>query len=96
MKTKVIITDKEALQSLSLDQVVAYLRSKGAHVADPIPNGSAVWVYGKQLLLVPYSQRFADYAHRISDLLTDIEQVEGRSQVEIFEDIRAAVAQQQE
>ena len=74
-------------QDLTPAQISAYLRGKGAK--DTGAAGKAViWIYKGAKLFVPLSAHYADYAVRLSELLSQLEEAEGRSQLAIFDDIR--------
>lgn len=82
------ISDKKALQAVSPAQIMAYLRSRGAEKTDEVPGKATIWSYGGEELLVPLATRFADYAARMADMLSLLEKVEDRSQLQIMNDLR--------
>lgn len=82
------ISDKQALQSLTPAQVMAYLRSKGATQIGEYPGKATIWQYGSEELLVPLVSRFADYPARMADILAALEREEDRSQLFIEADLR--------
>ena len=82
------ISDKKALQAVSPAQIMAYLRSRGAEKTDEFPGKATIWSYGGEELLVPLATRFADYAARMADMLSLLEKVEDRSQLQIMNDLR--------
>ena len=85
---RVRILDKQALLSISPAHLMAYLRGKGARQVDEFSGKAAVWNYGKEELLVPLATRFADYAARMADILSALERVEDRSQLQIMTDLQ--------
>ncbi len=55
---------------------------------DEFPGKATIWSYGGEELLVPLATRFADYAARMADMLSLLEKVEDRSQLQIMNDLR--------
>jgi hypothetical protein len=92
---KVRIEDKEALQALSWKALRAYLdRDKGWKYAEDIPGQAAVYQHtgkGKRLreVVVPLRNDFADYAARMGDAVGTLARVEDRSELDVYEDLRA-------
>lgn len=84
---KAHISDKETLQNITPAQVLAYLHGREACKTGEIQGKATIWQYGKEELLVPSATRFADYAMRIAEILSQLEKEEDRSQLIIVEDI---------
>lgn len=85
---RVRISDKQALQSITPAQLMAYLRGKDTTICDIYPNKGIIWQYGNEELLVPLATRFADYPARMADILAALEREEDRSQLLIEADLR--------
>ena len=92
---KASIRDPKALQAVSPLRLGSYLRAAGWSPKYTLPNG-AEWTNNDHPehdpLLVPSSMDLGDYAFRVADLLKSLERFEGRSQIEILEDIYHAQA----
>lgn len=86
MKNK--ISNPDTLRSLSPWQITAYLKAKGATQSTAYMDKADIWLYGNKEILVPNKTIFGDYPQRIADLLTDISEMENRSRLQIFEEIR--------
>jgi hypothetical protein len=89
---KAFIQDAEALKSIAPTQVVTYLQEKGWHQDEFIENKASFWTLkGNEAevteLLVPAHSRFRDFPLRISEILKTLSSIEGRSQIEIFNDL---------
>ena len=85
---RVRISDKQALQSITPAQLMAYLRGKDTTICDIYPNKAIIWQYGSEELLVPLDTHFADYPARMADILAALEREEDRSQLLIEADLR--------
>lgn len=85
---RVRISDKQALQSITPAQLMAYLRGKDTTICDIYPNKAIIWQYGNEELLVPLDTHFADYPARMADILAALEREEDRSQLLIEADLR--------
>lgn len=86
MKARVV--DKNVLMSISPSQIMAYLRGKGAKKINDIPSKAFVMELDKENFIVPCSTGFADYASRFSDILSQLEVMENRSQLLILTDLQ--------
>jgi|GEM_PF-2447554 len=84
---KARITDKETLRSISSANIRSYLQHRGGVKLYDMDTAASVWQYANEELLVPSSSLLSDYAIRISQVLCQIESIESRSQVSIFDDI---------
>jgi hypothetical protein len=88
------IVDLEALTARDPSQIALYLRSRGWEASTEL--GGTLWRYsvgdGEVEALVPSNSRMRGYAGFIRQLLDLLEQVEHRSQLEIFRDISTAAA----
>ncbi len=82
------ITDKDMLQGIAIADVITYIMSKGAVKVTDFAEKAMVWQYKDEELLIPFSSRYADYVLRISQMLQQIENVEGRSQWAVLHDIQ--------
>jgi len=80
------ITDKETLHRISPQNLRSYVQHKGGHELYST-DSSAVWMYGDEEILIPSSTFFGDYSLRISQALSQIETIENRSQLSVFDDI---------
>ena len=89
------ITDSAALRSLRLEDVEAYLRSRGWSKTDGAGARLSLWVMESQAapfdeLVLPTSSDVVDYATRLAEVLRILENVESRSQLSIVTGIRFA------
>lgn len=82
------ITDSGALRKISPSQITAYLRARGAKQVGTFLDRAAIWALGKEEFLVPVAAEYADYAYRVADILAALERAEGRSQLEIVDDLQ--------
>ncbi len=92
---KVTIRDPKALQALDPENLVAYLRSRHWFLADEPDDKASIWVYEQaeqqeHELLLPLNPALLDYPIRVSEVLATLEQIEKRSQEEIYADITSA------
>jgi hypothetical protein len=94
---RVQIKDRAAWERLSPAGVRAYLTAHGWQV-DPGPARRSVeglplgeyWGNGRGSWVLVPRETAADRAHRLADLVRDLEEVEGRSQLLIYRDLLAA------
>jgi len=89
------IRDRAALLALSPVQVMQYLLSSGWKQVDRVPNRYTVWAGGpeqEEEILLPDRQALADYHLRISEVIAQLERLEGRSQLEILADFENSSA----
>jgi hypothetical protein len=87
---KVVITDIRALSALSPTAVMAYLRARGWTVVESDATFAVFERPGdgdKVGLDIPLRPSSGDYARRVAELLRNLELLEGRSQLEIYDDI---------
>lgn len=82
------ITDSAALRKISPSQIMAYLQARGAKQVGNFLDRAGIWALGKEEFLLPVVADFADYAHRVADILAALERVEERSQLEIVDDLQ--------
>lgn len=80
------IQDAKILNGLRPLDLIAYLRSNQWQEAQKLENG-AFWVKGDQEILLPLDATLKDFPNRMADALGVLEEVEKRSQFEIFEDL---------
>jgi hypothetical protein len=86
----VIIRDADALSRIRLEAIAKYLRRAGWRRQEEAHSLHATaWVrqvegHEPTELLVPDSEGYRDYAHRIAELLADLSRYERRSQLAIF------------
>jgi hypothetical protein len=89
------IRDAHMLYEIQPLNLFAYLRGRQWHEDKRLENG-AFWVKktdeGDFEILLPSNSGLRDYPNRISDLLKTLERVEGRSQLEIVEDLLVSSA----
>jgi hypothetical protein len=94
MTMKVRIQDKEALDALSWEALRAYLDRAGwQHVKD-IPGKGVIYKRkgaDRRLreVAVPLHRDFADYAARMGDAVGTLASAENRSELDVYEDLRA-------
>lgn len=89
------IRDIETLGAVRPLEMVAYLRAKGWQQAQKLERG-AFWeteVNGQSLeILLPLDAKVRDFPYRIAEVLQTLEEAEGRSQLEIIEDVSTTCA----
>ncbi|MGH9967098.1 MAG: hypothetical protein ACREBG_04600, partial [Pyrinomonadaceae bacterium] len=89
------IRDVEVLRAIRPLDLMAYLRASGWRLAEE-SNKAAYWERAEGgasfEVLVPRNIDMADFPSRIGELLTTLEVVEDRSQLEIFSDLVTAGA----
>lgn len=89
---RVDIKDSSTLQLLKPLDIAMYLFSKGWEEFDNIPNKLSYWKWQDNFLLLPYNSGSDEYALCVLDILKSLEQIENRSQVEIFKDIQTSTS----
>lgn len=90
---KARITDRVAMTRLTPSSVLSYLRARGWNglQADPWSAIFELQTRGERVEMdVPIRQSAGDYARRIGELLHNLEIVETRSQLDIYQDILRA------
>lgn len=86
------IRDIGVLMAIRPLEVASYLRSRGWVEASSVALTSSTWEMqaisgpGYEILL-PLNRHLADYSYRVNDVLTTLEAVEDRSQLEILSDL---------
>lgn len=90
---KAHIRDQATYQALPALDVVRYLRAQGWREADQLGERASIWVHGSENgegyeVMVPLEQTLRDYALRMAELFSTLEQVEKRSQLEVLRDVR--------
>ena len=92
---KAIVCDADILSNLNPTNVAAYLQAKGWHLQNKIPNKVSVWNWetekDKFKIYLPLDSEFDDFPRRMSDLITTLETVEKRSQLDILSELITAV-----
>jgi hypothetical protein len=85
----VTITDSRALQRLRPLEVAAYLRTRGWHEEKRIGDKGLIMVQPEQEgeVLLVLRDDLGDYAHRMSDLVTELARVESRPQTSVYTDL---------
>ena len=87
---KVTIKDRELLSLITVDQIIAYIKATGWEEVGEKDNGK-IWAKdGKERrvnMVVPLVSTQLDYIARITEILFQLEQFEGRSQLNIYSDI---------
>ena len=90
------VRDVGLLASMRPLELVSYLRSSGWEAHEWIPEKYAVWTKrtdaGSFEITLPLINRFRDYSIRIGELLSTLEIVEQRSQLEIIADLNTSNA----
>jgi hypothetical protein len=90
---KALVRDTETLQTLRPLELVQYLKANGWQQNRQIPDKASYWhgkgADGEELeILLPLRTNFADYTARMAELLHVLEVAEGRSQLEILQDLQ--------
>lgn len=88
---RAVIKDKKALLNLRPLDIVSYLRAKGWEIKKE-RDDFLIWGFQNKdeeisEVIVPLTTDFADFAIRIGEILKTLENVENRSQTEIYDDI---------
>jgi len=92
---KATIRDPDILRSIGPLDVMTYLRSNGWQEVQPLEHG-AFWIKEDGAVthevLLPFNAQSHGYLQRITELLAALEDAEGRSQIDILEDLSFASA----
>lgn len=86
---KALVTDQEAIASLSPLSVIGYLRAKGWTRYSETAGKFSVWIKDESPdaeLVIPY-KRASDFVSLLSGVLRELEVAEGRSQLDIIRDL---------
>jgi hypothetical protein len=91
---RVIITDEEALRTLSWKAVKAYIEASGWHRARVIADKSVIYQHTDKdgrlwEIAVLLRDDLADYVSRMADAVGTLARVEDRSELDVYEDLRA-------
>jgi hypothetical protein len=94
---KITITDREVLSNLNPFEVASYLTSNAWEQIEIWGKKGSVWLHRSTPnveveLLLPLDHQLSDFSSRMSDILSVLEVVEERSQLEILEDLTTAPA----
>jgi hypothetical protein len=88
------IRDIKTLKSIQPNEVIAYLKRTGWQKETSIPDKAEIWVLKKENsdqdwvdILLPLNTSFQDYPIRMSEILVTLEEIEDRSQKEIFKSL---------
>ena len=81
------VLDEKMLQSITPVQISSYLQSRGAYKTGERLNKVIIWQYNKEEIFMPLGIHSSDYVGRVANVLSLLEKIENRSQVEIVEDI---------
>ncbi|ANL70605.1 hypothetical protein AMC83_CH00571 [Rhizobium phaseoli] len=86
---KALVTDSDAILSLSPLSVVGYLRARGWIRYSETPGKFSVWINDAAPdaeIVIPY-KRVSDFLSLLKNVLSELEIAEGRSQLEIIRDL---------
>ncbi|MCE5216213.1 hypothetical protein LLH03_04185 [bacterium] len=90
------IRDPQTLVTIAPLELALYLRSTGWRQESQVRDKFSTWVTcepgAKHELALPLRQDFRDYAFRIADVLSALEEKEARSQLEIVRDLQETLA----
>ncbi len=92
---KVDIRDIDVLRSLKPVDLVNYLRTHGWSALDTTSTVATTWGLATDNtieVLVPNLDTFSDYPRRVSDILRTASLVEQRSELDVYQDVRASSA----
>jgi hypothetical protein len=93
---RVRVQDAAALQTIKPLEVAAYLRANGWQREAEFDRHGSVWVKmlptGERDLLLPLRQDLADFPTRMAEVLSIIAAVEGRSELEVLQDVATTAA----
>ena len=86
MSIRVSVKDKEAFKAIQPDTLEAYLTEKGWIKAEPHGPYAYVWKLPETeyKVLVPVQNSLRDYILRVADIINTLEEIEGRTQLEIL------------
>lgn len=86
---RALVTDQEAISSLSPLSVIGYLRARGWTRYSETSGKFSVWINDQcpdAELVIPY-KRASDFVALLSGVLRELEVAEGRSQLDIIKDL---------
>jgi hypothetical protein len=84
------VTDRDAIASLSPLSVIGYLRANGWSRYSDSPGKFSVWVSSDSSageIVIPYKRDASDFIALLARALSELEQFEGRSQLDIVRDL---------
>jgi len=90
------IIDRSDLLSISLAQLVSYLRAKGWHKGESVYPSASIWMNKKESddlyeILVPMDPLFRDYNSRLADAVKVLSVFEERASNQIIYDLQNAL-----
>ena len=93
---KVRIDDPEAMASIHLSVIIDYLLERGWHSNKSPDNDQPERItlftrtteHSTQTLVLPFNRSVQDYPATVYQLIEALSNIEGRSQLEIFDDLR--------
>lgn len=88
---RVIVRDPKIFQTLRPLDIASYLRANGWKQVEK-RESTAIWALGEEEIILPFDTGFADYAHRIADIIRTLSTTEQRSELEIIRDISTVSA----
>ncbi|MFK4503545.1 hypothetical protein ABIF86_007836 [Bradyrhizobium japonicum] len=88
---RALIRDPQAIGSVTPLNVIGYLRSRGWTLYSDVRGRFSVWVHPNhpdEEILVPATRDARDYVAQLAEVLQELENAEGRSQLEILKDLQ--------
>ncbi len=90
---KVRIEDKEALSALSWQALKTYLDAAAWQQVDDVTGKAAAYQHTDRTgrlweILVPLRRDLGDYASRMGDAVSRLARVEGRSELDVYDDLK--------
>lgn len=82
------ITDNDALRAISPIDLSGYIKSKGGSRKQDYRDVAVVWEYGTKSILIPKDKDLADYCHIIKSAISRISEIEDRTQLSVYTDIK--------
>lgn len=87
---KAIVKDAAAIASLKPINLIGYLKARGWQKYSEVSGIYSVWHnpnFSDAEILIPFRRDAADFVTRLSEVISELELVENRSQIEIIKDL---------
>jgi len=88
----VTVRDPDILSNLDPQKLTSYLQTQGWYQESQVANKESVWIkttdFGEEFdITLPLNPGLRSYSLRMAEILSILEQVEGRSQLDILSDL---------
>ena len=92
----VTVRDPDILSNLDPQKLTSYLQAQGWYQESHVGNKESVWIkttdFGEEFdITLPLNPRVRSYVLQIAEILSILEKVEGRSQLDILSDLITSV-----